>query len=171
MKISLDKEPYTKSIKSGVCSGGLSENPSKNTGDFGEVFIVSELIYAGYSAGGVDREGLPYDVLVHLEQKIIRVQVKTTSSTKEQKNGDLGAHFDLTNKKGLSSEKYEKSVDLFALVHAPSRSFWMLPASFGIGRKGIYAKVFGGVNGPLARQLSRYKNTFFAIEEIMNEPQ
>ena len=161
--------PYTKTIKSEVCRGNFSGNENKMIGDFGEAFVMSELLYAGYCAGGVDREGLPYDLLIHTEQRILRVQVKTTASTTEQDNGDLTAMFSLSSRKGLTYA--EGSLDLFALVHAPSRSFWIIPARFCVGRKGLNLKVFGGVSGPLARQLSRYKNTFFAIEEIMNEPQ
>ena len=161
--------PYTKTIKSEVCRGNFSGNENKMIGDFGEAFVMSELLYAGYCAGGVDREGLPYDLLIHTEQRILRVQVKTTASTTEQDNGDLTASFSLYGNNGATYS--EGSLDLFALVHAPSRSLWIVPAHFCVGRKGINIKVFGEIRGALAVQLSRYRNTFIAIEEILDETQ
>lgn len=160
------REPYRKYVKSEVCRGNFSGNENKMVGDFGEAFVMSELLYAGYCAGGVDREGLPYDLLIHTEQGILRVQVKTTASTAEQDNGDLTAHFPLHSKGGGTYA--EGSLDLFALVHAPSRSFWVLPAHFGVGRKGINVKVFGARNGKLAKQIAKYQNNFSAIEEVIH---
>lgn len=160
--MSLDQVKY---VKSEVCRGNFSGNENKMIGDFGEAFIMSELLSAGYCAGGVDREGLPYDLLIHTEKGIIRAQVKTTASTTEYGNGDLSAHFSFKN--GRGNTYAEGSVDLFALVHAPSKSFWLVPARFGIGRKGMKVKVFGQERGRLARQLTEYRNRFKALEEIL----
>lgn len=158
------REPYTKTIKSEVCRGNFSGNEAKMIGDFGEAFVMSELLYAGYCAGGVDREGLPYDLLIHTEQRILRVQVKTTASSRKRKNGDLSAHFDIATKKGATYA--DGSLDLFALVHAPSKNFWLLPAHFGIDRKGINVKFKGEVTGGVGTAIAKYRNNFTAIKEV-----
>lgn len=88
-------------------------------GKAGEHLVVSELLSLGYEAF-MAGEGLPYDIVFEKDNRIIRVQVKTSrqpSSVAQVKKETIGYiyHIKRNGKGGL--KKYEKgSIDCFAIV-------------------------------------------------------
>jgi len=103
-------------------------------GKAGEYLVCADLILSGYVAFPSE-QGLPFDVVLDLDGKLLKVQVKTTRESKHipQRKTDVPAyvfHIGVNGgSKGSSRRiKYNKSdVDIFALVALDSKRIAYLP--------------------------------------------
>ena len=99
-------------------------------GKAGEYLVCADLILAGYVAFPSE-QGLPFDVVMDWNDRLIRVQVKTTRTvrTVRDRAGSVpGYLFHIKRMgKGGSKEYANNHVDLFALVALDSREIGYLP--------------------------------------------
>lgn len=100
-------------------------------GKAGEYLVCADLIIKGYVAFPSE-QGLPYDVVMEANGKLLKVQVKTTRKSKSipQRKTDIPAYiFHIGNNGKLNRrKKYEASqVDIFALVALDTRRIAYLP--------------------------------------------
>lgn len=103
-------------------------------GKAGEYLVCADLILKGYIAFPSE-QGLPFDVVLDLDGKLLKVQVKTTRQAKHilQRQSDIPAyifHIGVNGKsKGNSRRlKYNKSdVDIFALVALDTKRISYIP--------------------------------------------
>ena len=86
-------------------------------GKAGEYLVCADLILKGFVAF-ISEQGLPYDVLLDTGNKLLRVQVKTTSGvrTVPQRNKDAKAYIFGIKRHGTGNKKINTDCDLFALV-------------------------------------------------------
>jgi len=86
-------------------------------GKAGEYLVCADLILKGFVAF-LSEQGLPYDVLLDTGNKLIRVQVKTTSGVRivPQRNKDTKAYVFGIKRHGVGNKKINNDCDLFALV-------------------------------------------------------
>jgi hypothetical protein len=87
------------------------------TGKAGEYLVCADLILKGFVAFPSE-QGLPYDVILDNGDKILRVQVKTTSGVRvvPQRNKDTKAYVFSIKLHGKGNKKINTDCDLFALV-------------------------------------------------------
>ena len=89
------------------------------TGKAGEYLVCADLIMKGYVAF-LSEQGLPYDVLLDTGDKLLKVQVKTTSRPRKvpQRSKDSIAYIFNVSRRGKNgkSRYKENEIDLFALV-------------------------------------------------------
>jgi len=86
-------------------------------GKAGEYLVCADLILKGFVAFPSE-QGLPYDVLLDTGNRLIRVQVKTTSGVRvvPQRNKDTKAYVFSIKRHGVKNKKINTDCDLFALV-------------------------------------------------------
>ena len=101
------------------------------TGKAGEYLVCADLILKGFVAFPSE-QGLPYDVLLDTEEKIIRIQVKTTSGPRiiPQRATDSKAYIFNVKRCGKGNGKrYGKNeIDIFALVCLDTRMIGYIKA-------------------------------------------
>ena len=89
------------------------------TGKAGEYLVCADLILKGFVAFPSE-QGLPYDVLLDTGNKLLKVQVKTTSGARKvpQRNKETNAYiFNVKrNGNGHKGRYKDGEIDLFALV-------------------------------------------------------
>jgi len=100
-------------------------------GKAGEYLICADLILSGYVAYPSE-QGLPYDVVLDIGGRLLKVQVKTTRKSKNipQRKSPIPAYiFHIGNNgKGNCRKKYDSDhVDLFALVALDTKRIAYLP--------------------------------------------
>lgn len=100
-------------------------------GKAGEYLVCADLILNGYVAYPSE-QGLPYDIVLDCEDKLYKVQVKTTRKAKEipQRKTSIPAyifHIGLNGRKGRNKVYQEKDVDLFALVSLETKTIAYVP--------------------------------------------
>jgi PD-(D/E)XK nuclease superfamily protein len=100
-------------------------------GKAGEHLVCADLILKGYKAYLSD-QGLPYDVVCDIGNRLIRIQVKTTAHTviRQEERKTAGYMFTLKlvgkNKNGIFQND---KVDLFALVATDESNIaYLLPS-------------------------------------------
>lgn len=100
-------------------SMGMRTSKELQTGKAGEYLVCADLILKGFVAFPSE-QGLPYDVLLDTGEKLIRIQVKTTSGprTIPQRATDSKAYIFNVKRCGKSNGKRygHDEVDIFALV-------------------------------------------------------
>ena len=88
-------------------------------GKAGEYLVCADLILKGYVAF-LSEQGLPYDVLLDNGDKLLKIQVKTTTEPRkiQQRATDINAYvFNIKRHGKNNTQRYGiKEVDLFALV-------------------------------------------------------
>jgi len=100
-------------------------------GKAGEYLVCADLIIAGFIAYPSE-QGLPYDLILDIGGKLLKVQVKTTRGAKNipQRKTDIPAYiFHIGNNGKLNRrKKYNKEhVDLFALVCLKTKNIAYVP--------------------------------------------
>jgi hypothetical protein len=104
-------------------------------GKAGEYLVCADLILRGYVAFPSE-QGLPFDVVLNIEGKLLKIQVKSTRAAKHipQRKSDIPAyifHIGINgcgNKGKKRRTKYDsKQVDLFALVALDSKRIAYIP--------------------------------------------
>lgn len=109
-------------------------NPSEYALELGkaaEHIVCADLILQGYRAFLSD-QGLPYDVLLDLDGRIIRIQVKSTTRLRNYNGGGVNPryvyHFDVRRRgKGTAKRLSDKDCDIVALVALDLRVTAYLP--------------------------------------------
>ena len=88
-------------------------------GKAGEYIVCANLIMRGFVAY-LSEQGLPYDVLLDTGEKLLKVQVKTTSKARkipQRAKSSFAYIFNVKRKGKNGKSRYnDKEVDLFALV-------------------------------------------------------
>jgi len=100
-------------------------------GKAGEYLVCADLILEGYVAF-LSEQGLPFDVVMNVDGKLLKVQVKTTRKSKHipQRKSDIPSYiFHIGNNgKYNRRKKYDATdVDLFALVALDTKRIAYLP--------------------------------------------
>lgn len=97
----------------------MRDSKELQIGKAGEYLVCADLILKGFTAYPSE-QGLPYDVVLDIDGKLIKVQVKTTETYRSvpQRNTDSKAYIFNVKRKGKNGNKrYDNDeVDLFALV-------------------------------------------------------
>lgn len=97
----------------------MNEITDLQAGKAGEYLVCSDLILKGYSAFIVE-QGLPFDVVAELNNRLIKIQVKTTRKQKPipQRLKPILAYLFNVSRMGKNGKKSYKDsmVDVFALV-------------------------------------------------------
>ena len=98
----------------------------------GEHIVCADLILQGYIAY-MSEQGLHYDVVVDLDGRLIRIQVKTTKTFKavpQRKDYTPGYLFNIRRcGKGGRKMYGDKDVDIFALVAIEENAVGYIPIS------------------------------------------
>lgn len=97
----------------------MIDSKEMQIGKAGEYLVCADLILKGFVAYPSE-QGLPYDVVLDIDGKLYKVQVKTTTTyrTIPQRKGDVKSYVFSINRKGKYGKKrYGKDeIDIFALV-------------------------------------------------------
>ena len=97
----------------------MRDSKELQIGKAGEYLVCADLILKGFTAYPSE-QGLPYDVVLDIDGKLIKVQVKTTETYRSipQRNTDSRAYIFNVKRKGKNGNKRygNDEVDLFALV-------------------------------------------------------
>lgn len=97
----------------------MIDSKEMQIGKAGEYLVCADLILKGFVAYPSE-QGLPYDVVLDIDGKLYKVQVKTTTTyrTVPQRKGDVKSYVFSINRKGKYGKKrYGKDeIDIFALV-------------------------------------------------------
>lgn len=104
------------------------------TGKAGEYLVCADLIIKGFVAYPSE-QGLPYDVVLDINKRLYKVQVKTVSKpavTPQRKTTSYEYVFNMTRCGKYNTKRYgDKDVDLFALVTLDTRKIgYILPCDF-----------------------------------------
>ena len=98
-------------------------------GKVGEYLVCADLILKGFVAF-ISEQGLPYDVVLDTGEKLLKIQVKTTSGTRKvpQRNAESQMYiFNIKRHGKNNKKKYSHGeVDLFALVCLSTRKIGYL---------------------------------------------
>lgn len=102
-------------------------------GKAGEHMVCADLILSGFVAF-LSEQGLPFDVVMNYNGKLLKIQVKTTRQTRNtpQRKTDIPVYiFNIgRNGKGNKRKYYESNqVDLFALVALDTKTIAYIPNS------------------------------------------
>lgn len=102
-------------------------------GKAGEYMVCADLILSGFVAF-LSEQGLPFDVVMNYNGKLLKIQVKTTRQTRNtpQRKTDIPVYiFNIgRNGKGNKRKYYESNqVDLFALVALDTKTIAYIPNS------------------------------------------
>jgi len=100
-------------------------------GKAGEYLVCADLILNGFVAFPSE-QGLPFDVVLSIDGRLLKVQVKTTRKAKNiaQRKSDVPAYiFHIGNNGKMNRrKKYDKNqVDIFALVALDTRRIAYIP--------------------------------------------
>lgn len=100
-------------------------------GKAGEYLVCADLIINGYVAYPSE-QGLPYDVVLDVNGKLLRVQVKTTQKYKNipQRKTDIPVYIFNIGRNGRNNKHKtykQNTVDLFALVSLDTRRIAYVP--------------------------------------------
>ena len=82
-------------------------------------------------------DNLPYDLLVDSGQEILRLQIKTTTTTTEEQ-GKSGKYGFVLQHGGNGSSYQDGTVDFFGLVVLPLHTIYIVPQSSMSGRVKAY---------------------------------
>lgn len=109
----------------------MNEISDLQIGKAGEYLVCADLIINGFVAYPTE-QGLPYDLILDIGKRLLKVQVKTTRKPKEipQRKTSIPAYiFHIGNNgKQNSRKKYSSlDVDLFALVSLDTRRIAYIP--------------------------------------------
>ena len=93
-----------------------------------EFLVAADLSFAGYSCS-MAAEALPYDLIVDNQERIFTLQIKSSSVLRQNANHGLLRHeFSILRRgtcgagaEGRIRSRYDKMVDIFALVSLPHR--------------------------------------------------
>lgn len=99
-------------------------------GKAGEYFVCADLISNGYIAFPSE-QGLPYDVILDIDSKLYKVQVKTTqfARTVPQRKSPIPAYIFNIKRCGKGNKRIAKpnDVDIYALVSLEDKIIGYLP--------------------------------------------
>ena len=100
-------------------------------GKAGEYLVCADIILKGFIAFPSE-QGLPFDVVLNIDGRLLKIQVKTTRGSKHipQRKRDIPAYiFHIGNNGKMNRrKKYDSSqVDLFALVALDSKQIAYIP--------------------------------------------
>lgn len=99
-------------------------------GKAGEYLVCADLILKGFVAYPSE-QGLPYDVVLDIDGKLLKVQVKTTTTYRKipQRHSGMFAYIFNIKRKGKRGQKrYTKEeIDIFALVCLDTMEVGYLP--------------------------------------------
>jgi len=97
----------------------MRKSDALQVGKAGEYLVCADLILKGYVAF-LSEQGLPYDALLDIGGKLLKVQVKTTSKPREitqRKKETMAYIFNIKRHGRNNVSRYtDEEVDLFALV-------------------------------------------------------
>ena len=80
-------------------------------------------------------DNLPYDLLVDSGKKILRIQIKTSTTKDRYGNNNSRSRYSFILKRGAKSEVYTAgSIDFFALVVLPLHTIYIVPYEIIGGR-------------------------------------
>jgi hypothetical protein len=98
-------------------------------GKVGEYLVCADLILKGFVAF-IGEQGLPYDVVLDIGDKLLKIQVKTTSGTRKVPQRNIESQMYIFNIKrhGANNKKQytDREVDIFALVCLSTRQIGYL---------------------------------------------
>lgn len=109
----------------------MRQSKELQLGKAGEYMVCADLILKGFVAFPSE-QGLPYDVILDVSNKILRVQVKTTESPRviPQRNKETKSYIFNIKRSGKNGKtRYSnEEIDLFALVCVDTRKIGYLAA-------------------------------------------
>jgi hypothetical protein len=109
----------------------MNEINDLQIGKAGEYLVCADLILNGYIAF-LSEQGLPFDIVLNINGKLLKIQVKTTRKAKHipQRKTDIPAYiFHIGNNGKMNRrKKYDvNQVDIFALVALDTKRIAYLP--------------------------------------------
>ena len=137
-------------------TAGSTILPAKTIGTAGEQFFAYRALEEGLHVAQPLGDNLPYDLLVDSGQEILRLQIKTTTTTTEVE-GKPGKFGFVLQHGGNGSSYQDGTVDFFGLVVLPLRTIYIVPKSSMNGK--VKAYVYPG-NTELAGLLERYRENW-----------
>ena len=112
-------DPYTEHLGLFYRFIDMIDSKEMQIGKAGEYLVCADLILKGFVAYPSE-QGLPYDVVLDIEGKLYKVQVKTTTTyrTIPQRKDDMKSYiFSIKRKGKYGKKRYGKDeIDIFALV-------------------------------------------------------
>ena len=136
------------------------DSPELNLGKAAEHLVCADLLMRGYSAFLSD-QGLPYDVIINLADRLVRVQVKATSKPKNPMPTTRvsDGYFFHVRRAGRGGERVYGSdeFDLFALVALDIRRIAYF-AHVDLGLQTICLRVPGVKYGASGRMVRRFED-------------
>lgn len=148
-------------------------------GKAGEFLVGADLLLKGFNVSQAG-ETLPYDLLLDIGNKILKVQVKTTEEPRKtsQWRGETSAYVFSVKRKGVNgADKYmDNEVDIFALVTLDTKQIGYIrnqdmPTTINIRvdeLKGQYHDEKGLINQENAKKLHKKGLTVREICEELN---
>lgn len=105
--------------------GGLMASHSKNVGIIGEQILIAEFVKRGFNVLAPIGDNLPYDFVVEVDGRFIRIQVKTTEKITD---GCMIFQTNRSNPYTRTIYKYSKSeIDYFGFYCIENGFIGLLP--------------------------------------------
>ncbi len=101
---------------------------SQSIGRIGELLVNLKFLEQGYSVYRPEQENSTYDLIVEKDNKIYRVEVKTTTQeSKNKKNWVVGLRGIRPNRTGNNIKKFNRNnIDILAICVLPTKEVYLL---------------------------------------------
>ena len=116
----------------------------KKAGVRGELLVAEKLISKGWAVSFPIGDSDPFDIITNRDDKVRRIQVKTTLSQHTYPSSRTHYQFQLAKGKSSKTPYLEGQVDFFICCALDSLRFWVIPFT---EVRTITAKIYSGNKG------------------------
>lgn len=110
---------------------------TKQTGDVSEQAVILEILKRGWDVSIPIGDRLPYDIIVDINGKLIKIQIKTAWYHEQRKHYVVGVRRSCTNRKHYLYKKYNNNDFDFAICYLQDRNvFYVIPVDIFTSYKG-----------------------------------
>lgn len=115
----------------------------KDIGDYGEICFLKEAVSRGYTIGRPYGDNAPYDFFLDTGERILRIQVKTSSTP----INNCGSYKVQTSKGSNAKRAYTKEdADYIVAILLPQEIYYFLPVERMRGRKSVILSPITGMS-------------------------
>jgi len=99
----------------------------RSTGQRGELLVAEKLIANGWSVAHPLSDSSPFDLLVAMGERFLRIQVKATLEQHHYKGRSPHYHFGVGKGFHLKKRYVKEEADFFVCVALDTLRFWIIP--------------------------------------------
>ena len=101
---------------------------TKLKGDIAEQKVILKILEKGWNVSVPIGDRLPYDLVIDVERRLLKIQVKSAWYEKNRKCWVVGTRRVKTNRKAMKIERYSNSDFDFAILYVGAKEvFYIMP--------------------------------------------